>query len=52
MAQELEQSRRAKPYLDLVLTHMDDRFDTSMRDASAPTPRACSRCSIPTASLF
>jgi hypothetical protein len=30
---ELEQSRRAKPYLDLVLTHIDDRFDTNMRDA-------------------
>jgi hypothetical protein len=30
---QLEQSRRAKPYLDLVLTHIDDRFDTSIRDA-------------------
>lgn len=30
---ELEVSRRAKPHLDLVLTHVDDRFDTGMRDA-------------------
>ncbi len=30
---ELEQSRRAKPHLDLVLTHVDDRFDTGMREA-------------------
>ena len=26
-------TRRAKPDLDLVLTHVDDRFDTGMRDA-------------------
>ena len=26
-------SARAKPHLDLVLTHVDDRFDTGMRDA-------------------
>ena len=25
--------RREKPHLDLVLTHVDDRFDTGMRDA-------------------
>jgi pyruvate-formate lyase-activating enzyme len=25
--------RREKPQLDLVLTHVDDRFDTGMRDA-------------------
>jgi hypothetical protein len=30
---ELEKSRASKPWLDLVLTHVDDRFDTGMRDA-------------------
>jgi len=30
---ELEIIRRTKPHLDLVLTHVDDRFDTGMRDA-------------------
>ena len=30
---ELDITRRAKPELDLVLTHVDDRFDTGMRDA-------------------
>src|SRR5450759_4566202 len=30
---ELDQSRHAKPDLDLVLTHVDDRFDTGMRDS-------------------
>jgi hypothetical protein len=30
---ELEKMRSEKPHLDLVLTHVDDRFDTSMRDA-------------------
>jgi hypothetical protein len=30
---ELESIRRQKPHLDLVLTHVDDRFDTGMRDA-------------------
>ena len=30
---ELDQSRQAKPYLDIVLTHVDDRFDSGMRDA-------------------
>jgi hypothetical protein len=30
---EIEQVRRTKPYLDLVLTHIDDRFDSSIRDA-------------------
>jgi hypothetical protein len=29
---EIEQIRRAKPHLDLVLTHVDDRFDTSIRE--------------------
>jgi hypothetical protein len=29
---ELDVSRREKPDLDLVLTHIDDRFDTGMRD--------------------
>ncbi len=29
---ELEAARRQKPHLDLVLTHVDDRFDTGMRD--------------------
>ncbi len=29
----LEEARRSKPYLDLVLTHVDDRFDPGMRDA-------------------
>ena len=30
---EIEQVRRTKPHLDLVLTHVDDRFDTGMREA-------------------
>jgi len=30
---EMEGIRREKPYLDLVLTHVDDRFDSRMRDA-------------------
>ena len=30
---ELEGVRRTKPHLDLVLTHVDDQFDTGMRDA-------------------
>jgi hypothetical protein len=30
---EIEKSRRGHPDLDLVLTHIDDRFDTGMRDA-------------------
>ena len=30
---ELEAVRRQKPDLDLVLTHVDDRFDPGMRDA-------------------
>src|SRR5208337_4339499 len=30
---ELETVRRQKPQLDVVLTHVDDRFDTGMRDA-------------------
>jgi hypothetical protein len=29
----LEGTRRRKPHLDLVLTHVDDRFDPDMRDA-------------------
>ncbi|MEO8592657.1 MAG: hypothetical protein ABI759_05005 [Candidatus Solibacter sp.] len=29
----VDQSRRDKPDLDLVLTHVDDRFDPGMRDA-------------------
>ena len=29
----IEQERRAKPALDLVLTHVDDRFESGMRDA-------------------
>jgi hypothetical protein len=29
---ELESARAGKPWLDLVLTHVDDRFDTRMRD--------------------
>ena len=29
---ELEQIRAQRPHLDLVLTHVDDRFDTRMRD--------------------
>ncbi len=28
----LEAERRQKPHLDIVLTHVDDRFDTRMRD--------------------
>ena len=28
----IDQIRKKKPYLDLALTHVDDRFDTSMRD--------------------
>jgi hypothetical protein len=30
---EIDNCRRAKPDLDVVLTHVDDRFDTGMRDA-------------------
>jgi hypothetical protein len=30
---ELEHVRRERPHLDLVLTHVDDRLDTGMRDA-------------------
>ena len=30
---EIEQARRTKPHLDIVLTHIDDRFDPSIRDA-------------------
>jgi hypothetical protein len=30
---ELEAARQQKPYLDLVLTHVDDRLDTGMREA-------------------
>jgi hypothetical protein len=29
---ELEAIRKTKPHLDLALTHVDDRFDTSMRE--------------------
>jgi hypothetical protein len=29
---EIERVRKARPQLDLVLTHVDDRFDTRMRD--------------------
>jgi hypothetical protein len=29
---ELEKMRRARPHLELVLTHVDDRFDPSMKD--------------------
>jgi hypothetical protein len=29
---EIEDIRQSKPHLDLVLTHVDDRFDTTMRD--------------------
>ncbi|HLJ15234.1 MAG TPA: hypothetical protein VKV15_12110 [Bryobacteraceae bacterium] len=30
---EMEKTRHSKPNLDLVLTHVDDRFDTRMRDS-------------------
>lgn len=30
---KLETVRRGKPNFDIILTHIDDRFDTSMRDA-------------------
>ena len=30
---EIESIRRTRSYLDVVLTHVDDRLDTSMRDA-------------------
>ena len=30
---ELDLTRRKRPELDLVLTHVDDRFDTGMRDS-------------------
>ncbi len=30
---EMQKVRSRKPYLDVVLTHVDDRFDTGMRDA-------------------
>ena len=39
-----------QPDLDLVLTHVDDRFDTRMREPSAPTRRRCCRCSTSTIS--
>ena len=29
----LDGARKSKPHMDLVLTHVDDRFDTGMRDA-------------------
>ncbi|MBI4892775.1 MAG: hypothetical protein HY821_19275 [Acidobacteria bacterium] len=29
----IQQFRQEKPWLDMALTHVDDRFDTSMRDA-------------------
>lgn len=29
----LDRARKERPHLDLVLTHVDDRFDTGMRDA-------------------
>jgi hypothetical protein len=29
---EVERARKSKPHLDLVLTHVDDRFDSTMRD--------------------
>ena len=40
---EIEKARVAKPHLDIVLTHVDDRFDTRMRqlvgaDAAAVLP--------------
>jgi hypothetical protein len=31
--EEMEGLRRSKPYLDLVLTHVDDRFDRGIREA-------------------
>jgi len=30
---EIEKERRSRPDLDLVLTHVDDRFDSGMKDA-------------------
>jgi hypothetical protein len=30
---EIEKTRAAKPYLDIVLTHIDDRFEPGIRDA-------------------
>ncbi len=30
--QTVDQSRSAKPYLDVILTHIDDRFDPGIRD--------------------
>ena len=43
----LEAARHEKPQLDLVLTHVDDRFDKGMRDAigADASARSC-RCSI------
>jgi hypothetical protein len=29
---QMEEIRKTKPYLDLTLTHVDDRFDTTMRE--------------------
>src|SRR5206468_10180545 len=29
---QIEAIRKTKPHLDLVLTHVDDRFDTSIRE--------------------
>jgi len=39
---EIESIRRARGYLDVVLTHVDDRLDTSMRDAIGGGFRATS----------
>src|ERR1017187_4346717 len=44
---ELDVSRRAKPDLDLVLTHVDDRFDKEMRDLlGADAARVLDRKSV------
>ncbi|HTB12281.1 MAG TPA: hypothetical protein VK752_11945 [Bryobacteraceae bacterium] len=29
---QIEEARKTKPYLDVALTHVDDRFDTTMRE--------------------
>jgi hypothetical protein len=29
---QIDETRKTKPYLDLTLTHVDDRFDTTMRE--------------------
>ena len=49
---EIEKVRATRPDLDLVLTHVDDRFDTGMKDAIGADAGRVLPCSRPTTSLF